>query len=69
MAFETIDRKILLRKLKQYGIKGVAFRFYRNYLDGRKQHYVNMMVFLQRMKAAVYEEISGSVATVKATVE
>jgi hypothetical protein len=39
-AFETIDRKILLRKLEQCRIKGIALAlsFFRNYLDGRKQH-------------------------------
>jgi hypothetical protein len=37
-AFETIDRRILLKKLERYGIKGTVLRFFENYLKDRKQH-------------------------------
>jgi hypothetical protein len=37
-AFETIDKRILLKKLKRYGIKGIVLRFFENYLKDRKQH-------------------------------
>jgi hypothetical protein len=36
-AFETIDRKVLLRKLERYGIKNAALRWFQNYLEGRTQ--------------------------------
>jgi hypothetical protein len=37
-AFETIDRRILLKKLTRYGIKGTVLRFFENYLKDRKHH-------------------------------
>lgn len=36
-AFETIDRSILLMKLKYYGVTGVVLRWLENYLSHRKQ--------------------------------
>jgi Reverse transcriptase (RNA-dependent DNA polymerase)/Endonuclease-reverse transcriptase len=37
-AFETIDRKLLLGKLRRYGIRGTALNFFESYLSNRKQH-------------------------------
>ena len=36
-AFDTID-KILLEKLKHYGIEGIPFQLFKSYLSGRKQY-------------------------------
>ena len=36
-AFDTIDHKILLAKLYNYGIRGVTLKLIESYLSGRKQ--------------------------------
>ena len=36
-AFDTIDHKILIRKLEHHGIRGVAKKWFANYLCNRKQ--------------------------------
>ena len=36
-AFDTVDHKILLRKLECYGIKGEAFALLRSFLTNRNQ--------------------------------
>jgi retron-type reverse transcriptase len=36
-AFDTINHKILIRKLEHYGIQGVAKKWLENYLYNRKQ--------------------------------
>lgn len=36
-AFDTLDHKILLAKLRKYGIRGVTLKLFKNYLTNRKQ--------------------------------
>ena len=36
-AFDTVDDSILLKKLNFYGIKGVAYDWFKNYLSDREQ--------------------------------
>ena len=36
-AFDTVDHKILLKKLQRYGIKGKNLSWFERYLTGRKQ--------------------------------
>lgn len=36
-AFETINRDLLINKLKGYGIAGIVFEWLIDYLDNRKQ--------------------------------
>ena len=36
-AFEIVDRKILLNKLIKYGIKGIVLKWFKSYLNNRKQ--------------------------------
>ena len=36
-AFDTVDHNILMGKLKQYSIRGVAYSWFESYLKGRKQ--------------------------------
>jgi hypothetical protein len=37
-AFETIDRRILLKKLKRYGINVTVLSYFKNHLKDRKKH-------------------------------
>ena len=36
-AFETIDRCMLIEKLKKYGIQDIALKWFENYLSDRTQ--------------------------------
>lgn len=37
-AFDTMDHKLLRRKLDRYGIRGTAYKWIKNYLDNRHQY-------------------------------
>ena len=35
--FDTVDHKLLFRKLNHYGIRGIALQWFIDYLNNRKQ--------------------------------
>ena len=39
-AFDTIDHRVLLRKLYSYGIRGTMFKWIESYLAGRSQYVI-----------------------------
>jgi ribonucleases P/MRP protein subunit RPP40 len=39
MAFETIDRELILRRMEQYSIKGAELSWFRNYLSQETKFY------------------------------
>ena len=51
-AFDTLDHKILLAKLKFYGISGIAYSLFESYLSNRKQY-------------VEYEDINSEIREIK----
>ena len=59
-AFETIDHKILLLKLEQYGLDTVALNFFKNYISNRTQS-TTVNNFTSMNSEVTYGTAQGSV--------
>lgn len=53
-AFDTVDHKILLKKMEYYGIRGIANNWFKSYLSGRLQS-----VFVSGMSSETLEIAHG----------
>jgi len=53
-AFDTVDHKILLKKLKQFGLEGAELEWFRSYLSNRKQ-----FVFFEGKCSSLLEILLG----------
>ena len=58
-AFDTIDHNILLKKLENYGIRGVPLQLIKSYLSDRKQH-VSILGEISANLPVVYGVPQGS---------
>lgn len=59
-AFDMVDHEILLYKLQQYGIRGVANQWFRSYLEGREQ-YVSIDGHASVKRSLKYSVPQGSI--------
>ena len=59
-AFDTVEHKIILAKLKQYGIRGNTHRLFGSYLSNRKQ-YVEYNNFKSDTKMITHGVPQGSI--------
>ena len=59
-AFDTVNHKILLRKLEHYGIRGIANKWFATYLSKRKQ-YVSINGTFSETKTIEHGVPQGSV--------
>ena len=52
-AFDTVNHKILIKKLKHYGIRGTLNKWFESYLDNRRQHVSVLGYLIQRINQSI----------------
>ena len=59
-AFDMIEHQVLLRKLENYGVRGIALDWFKSYLSGRRQ-YVSVNGANSSVKPIKYGVPQGSI--------
>ena len=59
-AFDTVDHKLLIRKLSHYGIRGTALQWFIDYLTNRK-HYISINRINSKLAPITCGVIRGSI--------
>ena len=59
-SFDTVNHRILISKLRKYGIRGYVLQWFESYLKNRKQ-FVRIKNFKSQIKSITCEVSQGSI--------
>ena len=57
-AFDTLEHEVLLKKLEKYGIRGVAHKWYRDYLSNRKMRTKCTIASTGKIEYSNYKQVT-----------
>ena len=60
-AFDTVNHSVLLKKLENYGIRGMVLNWFKSYLNNRKQYTSLLTYIMSDLESVKYGVPQGSV--------